>query len=745
MGKAITYNNAGIVEAIKRQSGSIKFYKPSYQGIIEAIEDWNGGGGSGGGGGGGTNVLPPGSNLPNTGNTEGDLVVIPNPAGDYFMYVFANGKWERLHVTTEDVETAGSAPFEVITDDGVTLKHQADINAYLNDRITTLSEKGYDDGPIQEKLDQEIADRQAGDAALLVDISVENQERTDADAALQAQIDELPVTVSDLPPDGEDGDLWFKSTEDSLQLYVFYGDDWTVASPPVSTDDIDNALSLLDVKVSNLEATTVLQGQSIADQQSALYNLGKGVVALQEAENNVDLQAVLDTGNVADKGAEFGGTIRIEPATEDYEAATYGQVESATNLLQAQIDQLVPSLERGQWIFDTDGQLQGGEFSLIAVQTQETFDKAKESLDAKLTECNEAANGDQAAIATCNREYTTALGELPEIGEEFFTDDWTICTKIQFSAFDANGNNHTFTDVKPGQTLDMACDDDYSFMIAEVKGVTTGMWYEDNIVEVAPLRSRGHAHGTARVKIFNIDDEIDAGDLDLFLPIKGGTMTGKLTLEQQTSGQTTVDFLNADKKSFIEIGSDSNSVMRIRVQKDMDFKIGTSSRQVFRVYGSSSTCYLGGLKDLDENSGGDSAANKNYVDALHAPAKYAWLHYTKSSKTPGPGEFYCNEINYTQKHTRLYFNPTPAIGPKFEFPKDRRIFTHSGTSSNPDSPCCSKWIKKSDGTWKLEASFKIDRVETDSSGILIVEVGQNGWGSGGMEGETQYFTIGGLF
>ena len=88
MGKAITYNNAGIVEAIKRQSGSIKFYKASYQGIIEAIEDW--GGGSGGGGGGGTSVLPPGEDLPSVGNTEGDLVVVPNGDGDYFMYVFAN-------------------------------------------------------------------------------------------------------------------------------------------------------------------------------------------------------------------------------------------------------------------------------------------------------------------------------------------------------------------------------------------------------------------------------------------------------------------------------------------------------------------------------------------------------------------------------------------------------------------------------------------------------------------------------
>ena len=257
MAKAITYNNAGVVEAIKRNSGSTKFYPASFQGIIEAIEDW--GGGSGGGGG--TSVLPGGGALPGSGN-EGDLVVIPNGDGDYFMYVYANGSWERLHITTEEVETAGSAPFALVTDDGVTVKNQKDINAYLDERITTLSEKGYDDRELQAKLDQEIADREAGDAALLVDIAEENKGRTDADAALQDQIDALegyddealtlrvddleeavealPVTIDDTEPAGEDGDLWFKSTEESLQLFVRYGGEWVVASPPVSTEDIES-------------------------------------------------------------------------------------------------------------------------------------------------------------------------------------------------------------------------------------------------------------------------------------------------------------------------------------------------------------------------------------------------------------------------------------------------------------------------------------------------------------------------
>lgn len=159
---AINDNTAGIIEAVVRQSGKEKSYTANYQGIIEAILDWDPSDidytspGS--------EVLPEGE-IP-VGNEPGELVVIPNADGNYFMYVFANGSWEKLHVTTEEVETAGSSPFVVNLPDGTVLSHQADINQYLDERITLLSTQGYDDTAIQGKVDQEIADRIAGDQAL---------------------------------------------------------------------------------------------------------------------------------------------------------------------------------------------------------------------------------------------------------------------------------------------------------------------------------------------------------------------------------------------------------------------------------------------------------------------------------------------------------------------------------------------------------------------------------------------------
>ena len=49
-----------------------------------------------------------------------------------------------------------------------------------------------------------------------------------------------------------------------------------------------------------------------------------------EAIDNLDLQKVLDTGNVADKGATFGGKVIVEPGTEGNEAVTYNQLITPT-------------------------------------------------------------------------------------------------------------------------------------------------------------------------------------------------------------------------------------------------------------------------------------------------------------------------------------------------------------------------------------------------------------------------------
>lgn len=134
---AIPYSYEGVIKAIKANSGSTKFYKPSFQGIIESIQDWGAGVGS-------IEVLPPGSSEPNTGNeSDGDMIAIPNSDGNYFLYVYADGAWQRIHVTTEEVETIGTAPF--IDLDGETFNNQHEVNVYIWDHLREIEAKGYDD------------------------------------------------------------------------------------------------------------------------------------------------------------------------------------------------------------------------------------------------------------------------------------------------------------------------------------------------------------------------------------------------------------------------------------------------------------------------------------------------------------------------------------------------------------------------------------------------------------------------
>ena len=107
MPEAIASNYKGIIEAIKEKSGNGDLSYPSnFYGIVNALVDAIGFDAPAGNG---VIPLPPGSELPGSG-IDGDLVVMPNADGNYFLYVRVDDKWHRIHVTTQEVETAGSAP-----------------------------------------------------------------------------------------------------------------------------------------------------------------------------------------------------------------------------------------------------------------------------------------------------------------------------------------------------------------------------------------------------------------------------------------------------------------------------------------------------------------------------------------------------------------------------------------------------------------------------------------------------------
>lgn len=143
-------NFAGIIDALKYKSGSNKFYKPNYEGVIQAILDmW---------GGGGINIIYPPTGFPPTGN-DGDMIGYPDDDGNWFIWIWADGEWQKTKVYTTDVipnPPGGVFPRkEVTTPDGEVLTDQRDINWYLYnlalDRVCVEKElKNVDSLPIEE-------------------------------------------------------------------------------------------------------------------------------------------------------------------------------------------------------------------------------------------------------------------------------------------------------------------------------------------------------------------------------------------------------------------------------------------------------------------------------------------------------------------------------------------------------------------------------------------------------------------
>ena len=804
MPEAITSNYKGIIQAIKEKSNNTDLSYPSnFYGIVSALVDAIGFNAPEGGG---ATPLPPGTELPGAGD-DGDLVVMPNADGNYFLYVRVDDQWHRIHVTTQEVETAGSAPAAKRTrvinrykpiakknrlgDPGV-LTNQQDINHYLFDEL----EKA--DNVTQEELKN-----------------------------VWAAIDELPVTIAEDSPDGEEGDLWWKNTEDSLQLFIYYNGDWVPASPPVNTDDIEDAVFQLQ---SDVKANTV----SIGDHENRLQTIvvfdsepptiygdedyGDGPFTsalnskfwvntdtdqlhiLRRTDGGYeykpvapeaaapDLQAVMEVGNVTSipmgvanesgsitivnpgkleiqeigkpeirmlditdmdfmdigmdedhghislsnpddvlhfkfsglekvtfkgKGdAVFAGKVKVQPGTENNEVVTYQQLAE----IEEQMEDIVPSLERGLWEFSKDA-ITLGLYNIYR-------DYTEEYCLTQWTECSAGNADDPSAMAKCNRELEECKDKSAERIQEWTGD------KVWFNQIDINSTLHQWDTVEAGEKIEIVNEDGSGFALYEVDEGMISVGSGRIGIPVIHERSQGIPNGVARVKLFTIAGA-NAAD---FVRKDGDTMNGALTIQPDKDTETgLVVFagknLPAESKTVVFAVTDTKGNSIFEVKNHGRIKAGTVKYTP--------------QYDTD-------IVTKKYVDdsvrgAVQGPATHKWIYRVDADKLElQPGEFTGpqNPKYGNGKHYSYYFHPKSLTG-EMAFYKDFDMYF-------PMNALWGAFHYNREGAWKLKQYVPVRNIHMFKDDKYLEIYSHTDYPSGGdiissFDADLEYyFSIGGM-
>ena len=298
-------------------------------------------------------------------------------------------------------------------------------------------------------------------------------------AELQQEVDALPVTIADDPPaDPERGDLWFCSKSDDLSLYI-YLTEWTVASPPISTDEIESIATNAEARAeeANQKASFV---QFQLDQQAEIFRWD------QERQDGLILT------------------------------------------LEEELEQLVPSLERGLWNYEpNENWTAGGNYILVQEFLEED---AQEQLCADaLQACSDACDpSDVPCLTDCSREFDRCRSKI-DGGKWVLTNDWSKAESIGIAFDDARGTTHTFDNVVPGMIIDVFNVNDEGFMFGEITEFNKGI--DGVTIKFKLLRSFGQANGPATLKFFELEDGISGDDLTSFVRKTGDTMEGTLKIE----------------------------------------------------------------------------------------------------------------------------------------------------------------------------------------------------------------------
>ena len=238
------------------------------------------------------------------------------------------------------------------------------------------------------------------------------------------------------------------TNDDTGIKYQFINGAWRAVSSKAA-EDVADAIGTIDLQkvcdngnISNIpiaietvQGVSVLEDQAlrITHQQNPYIRLvdeadGDALeITLNDDHGHIDMSDLNDKlhfkfGAVeqitfkGDGSAEFNGKVKVTPGSEDNDAATYGQLVT----VQEQIQQLVPTYERGTYIFSqeevTSNSATRGRYNLIRKNNSSDSAADRKACDDALNTCNRFPDSDP---IDCNRDYQRCLDAIPGNGTLF--------------------------------------------------------------------------------------------------------------------------------------------------------------------------------------------------------------------------------------------------------------------------------------------------------------------------------------
>jgi len=244
--------------------------------------------------------------------------------------------------------------------------------------------------------------------------------------------------------------------------------------------------------------------------------------------------------------------------------------------------------------------------------------------------------------------------------------------KVVFSNADAHEDIHTWADVEVGQYLEMFDERDGEFLLAKVDSIELETTYAS--FEVTVQKSDGGPRGITgeddyshrvRVKFFSLGEDVD---LSSYMPIKGGTFTGKVTHTKAVDYKPTFPATFVTLKTYAPINPDTNDsdfTSAFGVNVDLDhgntlsnsFKFSSRYGDILTVNGGTGpgAKYEGRITDEKH------LVNKEYVDSrgglitLASPGG-GYKYVSSSSTPPSMGQFSANDSNTANNKEWHFYN-----------------------------------------------------------------------------------------